>query len=193
MTKNFVFLLLLAASNLWAQNPDLPSDFLSKDFHKERRQKLREKLPANSVAVLFANPVRNRANDVDYIYHQDPDFLYLTGYHEADAVLFIFKDKQTSNNGKQYDEIIFVRPRNEKAEMWTGRRLGDAGVRDQLALNQAFNNTEFKKYNINFSSFDQVLFFDFKNDVRNDEKDSADLYDLIEQFKAKVNYQKKSK
>lgn len=183
---------LLLANHVWSQNPDLPSDFLNKSFHQERRQKLREKLPANSVAVFFANPVRNRANDVDYMYHQDPDFFYLTGYREGDAALFIFKDKQTSNNGKQYDEIIFVRPRNEQAEMWTGRRLGDLGVKDQLGLSQAFNNGEFKKYNINFSSFDQILFFDFKNDVRNDEKDSADLYDLIEQFKSKVNYQKKN-
>jgi Xaa-Pro aminopeptidase len=175
-----------------AQNPDMPTDFLSKDFHKDRRQKVREKLPPNSVAVFFANPVRNRANDVDYIYHQDPDFFYLTGYREADAVLFIFKSLQTSNNSKQYNEIIFVRPRNEKAEMWTGRRLGDAGVRDQLGLNQAFNNTEFKKYNIDFTKFEQVLFLDFKNDVRNDPADSADLYDLIEQFKMKVNYQQKN-
>src|SRR6185369_11766842 len=38
------------------------------------------------------------------------------------------------------------------------------------------------------SKFNQILFFDFKNDVRNDERDSADLYDLVEQFKAKVNY-----
>lgn len=174
------------------KNDDLPEDFLTKEFHKERRQKLREKLPANSVAVFFANPIRNRANDVDYIYHQDPDFFYLTGYREPDAVLLVFKDKQTSNNGIAYDEIIFVQPRNAQREMWTGRRLGDAGVKDRLGLEQAFNNTEFKKYNVNFSKFDQVLFFDFENDVRNVKSDSSDLYDLIEQFKAKANYPSKS-
>jgi Xaa-Pro aminopeptidase len=58
---------------------DLPSDFLGKEFHQQRRQALREKLPPNSVAILFANPVRNRSNDVDYAYHQDPNFYYLTG------------------------------------------------------------------------------------------------------------------
>jgi len=189
MRSILILYIALVACPLLAQNPDMPTDFLGKDFHKERRQQLREKLPPNAVAVFFANPIRNRANDVDYLYHQDPDFFYLTGYKEADAVLFIFKDKQTANNGTQYDEIIFVRPRNANAEMWTGRRLGDAGVKEQLGLNQSFNNGEFKKYNVDFSKFSQVLFFDFKNDVRNDEKDSADLYDLIEQFKAKVNYQ----
>src|SRR5687767_12619431 len=178
MNRFLIFILVIISLSGWAQSSaDLPEDFLSKEFHKERRTKLREKLPANSVAVFFANPVRNRANDVDYIYHQDPDFYYLTGYKEPNAVLFIFKDKQTALNGETYDEIIFVQPRNARAEMWTGRRLGDEGVQTRLGLNQAFNNTEFKKYNVNFNSFDQVLFFDFHNDVRNEEYDSADLYD----------------
>jgi Xaa-Pro aminopeptidase len=175
-----------------AQNSDMPTDFLSKDFHKGRRDLLREKLPANSVAVFFANAERNRANDVDYVYHQDPDFYYLTGYKEPNAVLFVFKDKQTSSNGAAYNEIVFVQPRNERAEMWTGRRLGDAGVKNGLGLDQAFNNSEFKKYNVEFAKFDQILFFDFKNDVRNNARDSSDLYDIIELFKGKVNYPSKN-
>jgi Xaa-Pro aminopeptidase len=176
---------------LSAQNADMPKDFLSKDWHQQRRNLLREKLPANSVAVFFSNAVRNRSNDVDYIYHQDPDFYYLTGYKEPHAVLLVFKDKQTAANGTQYTEIIFVQPRNEQAEMWTGKRLGDLGVKNQLGLSQAFNNTEFKKYSVDFSKFDQILFFDFQNDVRNDPNDSSDLFDLIEQFKIKVNYPSK--
>jgi Xaa-Pro aminopeptidase len=189
---SFLLFFILSASFVLAQNSDLPEDFLSKDWHKERRQKLREKLPANSVAVFFANAVRNRSNDVDFIYHQDPDFYYLSGYKEPDAVLFVFKDKQTANNGTQYDEIIFVQPRDAQAEMWTGRRLGDEGVKASLGLNQAFNNTEFKKYNVDFSKFAEILFFDFKNDVRDDPRDSSDLYSMIETFKVKVKYPSKA-
>ena len=183
---------IFAATGVIAQNPDLPEDFLSKEWHKERRQKLREKLPANSVAVFFANAVRNRANDVEYVYHQDPDFYYLTGYKEPDAVLFVFKDMQTANNGTQYDEIIFVQPRNAQAEMWTGRRLGDEGTKTRLGLDQSFNNTEFKKYNVDFSKFAEILFYDFRNDVRDDVRDSSDLYSMIEMFKVKVNYPSKT-
>ena len=168
----------------------LPDDFLKKEFHQERRQKLREKMPANSVAVFFANPVRNRANDVDYTYHQDPDFLYLTGYREPNAVLLVFKEKQQLN-GNAYDEIIFVQGRNERAEQWTGRRLGPGGVAETLGFKQAFNGGEFKRYPIDFSKFSQVLFHDFENDVRN-EADSADLHDLIIQFKSKAGYPEKN-
>src|SRR5687768_8497108 len=103
---SFAFSILFVVS--YAQKNNLPEDFLTQQFHKERREKLREKLPENSVAVFFANPVRNRANDVDYTYHQDPDFFYFTGYKEPHAVLFVFKEMQTANNGTAYNEIIFV-------------------------------------------------------------------------------------
>jgi Xaa-Pro aminopeptidase len=189
MNRLLIFLLTAFSIAAYGQAAeDLPADFLTKEFHKDRRDKLREKLPANSVAVFFANPVRNRANDVDYSYHQDPNFYYFTGYKEPNAVLFVFKDNQTAANGASYNEIIFVQPRDEQAELWTGRRLGDQGVKTRLGLNQAFNNTEFKKYNVDFKKFDQIIFTDFENDVRNEARDSSDLYDLIAQFKAKVNY-----
>ena len=191
--KLFLSLLTLFLSlTLHAQDNDLPNDFLSKGFHKDRREKLRTNLPENSVAVFFANAVRNRANDVDYVYHQDPDFFYLTGYKEPEAALFIFKDKQIAANGTAYNEILFVQPRNALREMWTGRRLGDQGTKDVLGFEQAFNNSEFKRYNVDFSKFDKILFFDFKNDVRDDARDSSDLYDMIIQFKAKVKYPEKN-
>ena len=75
--KNVILgLCCFAIMSTIAQNKFLPEDYLTKDFHKERREQLRKKLPKNSVAVFFANPVRNRANDVDYVYHQDPNFFY---------------------------------------------------------------------------------------------------------------------
>jgi Xaa-Pro aminopeptidase len=178
----------LIAGSLLAQPAYVPGDFLGKEWHKERRQKVREKLPPNSVAVFFANAVRNRSNDVDYVYHQDPDFYYLTGYREPHAVLLIFKEKQQGPNGTLFDEVIFVQPRNPVKEMWTGRRLGFAGVREQLGFEMAFNNTEFKDFPVDFSKFSQILFFDFYNDVRDNPDDPADLFNLIEQFKEKVGY-----
>lgn len=185
---SFFFFLFLAVSAFAQKSADLPDDFLSSEFHAGRREKVRESLPPNSVAVFFANPVRNRSNDVDYVYHQDPDFYYLTGYREPNAVLFIFKEKQTAANGQKYDEILFVQPRDAHREMWDGRRLGTDGARQLTGIAQVFTNVEFQKYDVDFSKFDQILFFDFLNDVRDDGKDPADLFDLIQQFKAKVNY-----
>lgn len=184
MKKLFTLILVMSSVCVFAQNE--PDDFLTKEFHTERRTLVREKMPDNSVAVFFANPVRNRANDVDYIYHQDPNFFYLTGYREPHAVLMIFKQQQEGPEGN-YNEIIFIQPRNAMAEMWTGRRMGITGVKEKLAFNQVFNNTDFENYNIDFSKFDKVLFYDFFNDVR-DTRAEGDLYDLIASFKRKSGY-----
>lgn len=183
--------IVISAPVVMAQD-EKPSDFLSSKFHQGRREKLRKEMPPKSVAVFFANPIRTRSNDVDYVYHQDPDFYYLTGYKEPHALLLVFKDNQIAANGAKYNEILFVQPRNPIQEMWQGRRLGDVKTKEMLGLQQVFNNREFRKYNLDFSNFDQVLFFDFKNDVRDIPADSADLFDLIEQFKLKVNYPSKS-
>ena len=63
MFRLFLFT-CFAAVCLHAQ--ELPKDYLTPEFHKERRAEVRAKMPPNSVAVFFANPIRNRANDVDY-------------------------------------------------------------------------------------------------------------------------------
>lgn len=184
--KNLSFILgLLFISSSYAQQT--PMDYLSADFHKGRRDAFRAEMPANSVAVLFANPVRNRANDVDYIYHQDPDFHYLTGYNEPHAVLLLFSEPQTAADGKVFNELIYVQQRNERAEQWNGRRLGVAGTQTKLGFEMAFNGIDFAALELNFKAFDKVMFYNFQNDYR-DGRDPADLFDLIKSFKEKVGY-----
>src|SRR3954466_7400624 len=104
------------------------TDLLSKEFHKGRRAALRDKMPGNSIAVLFANPERNRANDVDYEYHQDPNFYYLTGFNEPNSVLVIYKDAVILN-GNKVNEILYVPERDKADEIWNGRRAGTEGAK----------------------------------------------------------------
>ncbi|WP_149303582.1 aminopeptidase P family protein [Pareuzebyella sediminis] len=187
--KKIIFLLIniLGLFNIALFGQEEPTDFLPADFHKERRDAVRDMMPANSVAVFFANAQRNRANDVDYIYHQDPDFYYLTGYKEPNAVLVIFSENQKGSKGNTYNEILYVQERDPKAEQWNGKRLGVEGAKNKLGFEMALNGKEFQDAPIDYSSFDTVLFFDFKNDYR-DAQGKADLFDLIKTFKEKANY-----
>ncbi len=170
----------------FVQGQDRPEDYLPSDFHKERREALRAQMPANTVAVFFSNPIRNRANDVNYVYHQDPDFYYLTGHKEPHSALLIFKEEQNVA-GSIFDEIIFVRSHDALRELYDGQRLGKEGAKTKLAFQTALEGSDFQKFPIDFSKFDKVLFYDFKGDVRQTEE-QADLYDLIESFKDKINY-----
>lgn len=181
MFKNyFTVLLFLIVCSVNSQS--IPANILSEEFHKNKRNEVRAMLPANSVAVFFSNPIRNRSNDVNFHYHQDPNFYYLTGYREPHSLLLIF-----SNDSADANEMIFVQPRNPDAERWDGIRLGVEGVRNKLGFEHVYKNSEFNSSRIDFKKFDKVLFFDFKNDVR-DQSESSDLFALIEQFKEKTKY-----
>ncbi|TYB73752.1 MULTISPECIES: aminopeptidase P N-terminal domain-containing protein [Bizionia] len=191
--KNFIITVFTVCMTLILQAQDgLPTDYLSAEFHKSRRDALRSSMPENSVAVFFANPVRNRANDVDFIYHQDPDFYYLSGYKEPHAVLVLFSENQTNSEGVSYNELIYVQEKNPQAEQWTGKRLGIEGAKNQLGFDMAFNGSGFNESGVDYTHFDKVLFNNFNNDYRDSKRNQADLHSLIEQFKQQANYDENS-
>ncbi|EAR12843.1 proline aminopeptidase P II [Polaribacter irgensii 23-P] len=188
----FKFLIVALVMHSASSFSQIPSDFLSKEFHKDRRAALREKMPANSVAIIFANSVRNRANDVDYVFHQDPNFYYLTGYREPNAVLVLFSETQIESEETSYDEILYVQKRDVKAEQWNGKRLGVAGAKKTLGFDVALNAEDFVKSDINFKKFDRIFIEKFENDYRNSSKNSAEIYDLVFSFKEKAGYNPKN-
>ena len=88
MFRLAIIALLLNFITLYPQESKLDSQ-----FHKERRDEVRKKMPENSVAVFFSSPIRNRSNSVDFLYHQDRNFYYLTGWREPHGVLLIYKNQ----------------------------------------------------------------------------------------------------
>jgi Xaa-Pro aminopeptidase len=188
----FFAITFLLAVNLSAQparpaqeDNDLPKDYLPASFHTGRRAALRRMMPDNSVMVIFAYPTRNFSNDVDYLYHASPDMYYFSGYKEPHSILLIFKNEQTDSAGNAYPEILFVQKRNAQEEQWTGKRLGAEGAKTKLGINMSFNGEDFKNFAIDFTKFDKIIFDRFPVDVPND-RDKADLFDLIQQFKLKA-------
>ena len=176
-------LFLFLTTNIISQTP---KDYLSKEFHKERRTILRAKMPENSVTVVFSNPLRNRANDVDYVFHQDPNFYYLTGYREPNGVLVVFSDDQTDENGNFYNEILYVQKRDKRAEQWNGKRLGTEGATKELGFEMAMNAEDFVKSTVDFKKFDKVFIEKFKDDYR--DLGGADVFNLVKSFKIKAGY-----
>ena len=173
--------LLLNFITLYPQESKLDSQ-----FHKERRDEVRKKMPENSVAVFFSSPIRNRSNSVDFLYHQDRNFYYLTGWREPHGVLLIYKNQQEDEDGF-YNEKIYVRERDAYREMWDGKRKGVEGAL-KMGFDRVSSRKDFKKTNHAFSNFKSVLLFDFNNDVRDFKNDPNDLYDLKKFFREEINF-----
>jgi len=161
----------------------LPADYLTKEFHAGRRQALRDLMPANSVAVIFAYPERVFSNDVNYVYHPNPDLYYFSGYKEPDAVLFIFKDMQADGDSS-YNELFFVRHKDVQREQWTGRRLGVGGAKAKLGFKRVYNGEQFADFPVDFKKFKTILYDQLPGGVAGG--DSGSLTDLVTAFKAKA-------
>ncbi|PZX48423.1 aminopeptidase P family protein [Algoriphagus chordae] len=189
MKKIFWTLLLLVCS-LSVFSQSYFEDGLSSEWHKGRRDELRKLMPANSVAVFFNNPVKNRTNDVDYIYHPDTDFFYLTGFREPNAVLVIFSEEREVN-GNVTNEQIFLQNRDPRAEMWNGKRLGTEGMKSELGFKDAILNSEFAaKSGINLQDFDKILTFSLSEGIE-ESSTNQPLIQMVDEFKTATAYPEK--
>lgn len=165
---------------------DIPQDYLNDEFHKSRREALRASMPENSVAVFFANPVRNRANDVSYVYHQDPNFFYLTGLKDPHSVLIIFSEDQ-EEDGNTFNETLYIYERGERAKRYLGESTGVKGAKEELGFTHVYPAQDFIDKPVDFSKFDKVLFREIGTDVRKSGREQPNLYALIAQFQTSVN------
>jgi Xaa-Pro aminopeptidase len=185
--KKTIWTLLLLVFSLTAFAQSYFKDGLNSEWHKGRRNELRKLMPANSVAVFFNNPVKNQTNDVDYIYHPNTDFFYLTGFREPNAVLVLFSENREVN-GKISDELIFLQNRDPRAEMWNGKRLGVEGIMSELGFEDALLNSEFgTKSGVNLNDFDKILTFSLSEGIE-ESSTNLPLIKMVDEFKAATDY-----
>ncbi|KAJ9640374.1 aminopeptidase [Coniosporium tulheliwenetii] len=95
------------------------------EYH-QRRAKLAGALPPNSIAILAASDIKYRSGAVFYEFHQDPDFFYLTGFKEPQALAVIEK----TGADEEHAFHLYVRAKDSKAELWDGARSGVQAAQD---------------------------------------------------------------
>ena len=171
-----VFFLVLMSVAAQAQWDDI--DRLPKEFHQKNREALRALLPEKSAAVFFANSVRNRSNDVDFQFSQNPNFYYLTGYLEPNAALIILKEPRIFD-GVSTNEILFVQDRNPSSEIWTGKRLGVDGAKQMLGFKCVYKGIDLQDFGLNWSSLNEVMVL-YPSQPNRSALSNAELGDLVD-------------
>jgi Xaa-Pro aminopeptidase len=99
---------------------------------KQRRRKLMAQMGTNSIALLTSAPSRVRNNDAEYLYRQDSDFYYLTGFTEDDAILALIPGR------KQGEAVLFCQAKDKQKELWTGKLMGPDAVREEMGIDEAY-------------------------------------------------------
>ena len=95
---------------------------ISRAEYARRRKHLMAMMDKDSIAIVPAANECTRSRDTEYVFRQDSDFLYLTGFNEPDAVLVLIPGRRAGQ------VIIFCRDRDPEMELWHGRRAGPEGV-----------------------------------------------------------------
>ena len=90
-----------------------------------------EAIGRDAVAIIPAAHEVTRSYDTEFKFHQDPDFFYLTGFPEHDAVAVI------DPSSKKNKFTLFVRPRDPLMETWYGRREGVDGAKKNYGVDKA--------------------------------------------------------
>ncbi len=97
-----------------------------------------EQIGKDAVAIIPAAHEQTRSYDTEFKFHQDPDFYYLTGFPEPDAIAVI------APGNKKAPFTLFVRPRDPLMETWYGRREGVDGAKKNFGANKAFPIEKFE-------------------------------------------------
>ncbi|MEH6470685.1 MAG: Xaa-Pro aminopeptidase [Halopseudomonas sp.] len=108
-------------------------DPLPPSEYRSRRQQLLAQLAPCSAVLLPAAALRYRNRDAEYAFRQNSDFLYLSGFDEADALMLLLK-----NALEEVESILFVLSRDPAQEVWTGYRAGPEGAVEQFGFDRAF-------------------------------------------------------
>src|SRR5258708_2767627 len=104
-----------------------------------RRKRVVERVGGGGSAIWVSAPIAVRSGDVEFIYRQDSDFYYLTGFAEPESVAVF------SPGHPDGEFAMFVRPRDRERETWTGRRAGIEGAMIDYGADKAYVIDELEK------------------------------------------------
>jgi len=117
----------------------------------------------DAVAIIPAAHEATRSYDTEFKFHQDPDFFYLTGFPEPDAIAVI------APANKKAPFTLFVRPRDPLMETWYGRREGTDGAVKNYGADKAFPIEKFESELAKILNGNEKLYFRFGVDGKLDQ------------------------
>ncbi|MGF1479134.1 MAG: aminopeptidase P N-terminal domain-containing protein [Cyanophyceae cyanobacterium] len=103
--------------------------------YRDRREQLMAKI-GRGTAIFRSAPMAVMHNDVEYVFRQDSDFFYLTGFNEAEAVAVL------APHHEEHRFVLFVQPKDLEKETWTGYRVGVEAAKERFGADEAYPITD---------------------------------------------------
>ncbi|MEH1783173.1 MAG: aminopeptidase P N-terminal domain-containing protein [Nostoc sp.] len=103
--------------------------------YRRRREQLMAKI-GDGTAIFRSAPMAVMHNDVEYVYRQDSDFFYLTGFNEPQAVAVL------APHHTEHRFVLFVQPKDREKEVWTGYLCGVDAAKEIYDADEAYPISE---------------------------------------------------
>ncbi len=126
-------------------------------MQSEYRQRRSAVLKAigQGTAIFCSAPTAVMHNDVDYLYRQDSDFFYLTGFDEPNAVAVL------APSHAEHKFVLFVQPKDKEKETWSGYRTGVEAAKEKYGADEAYSIDELGKKLVEYVCTAPRLYYHF--------------------------------
>jgi Xaa-Pro aminopeptidase len=115
------------------------------------------------------------AKECRHRYRQDSNFFYLTGFKEPESICVLAPDYP------EHKFVLFVRPRDREKEIWTGKRAGVEGAKEEYGADAAYSladlDEELPKY---FENVEKIYYT-----MGSDENLDGGIMGLLKRFRGK--------
>ena len=123
----------------------------------KRRARLLRRIGNDGILFLSAAQQRKFSNDVEYVYRQDNNLFYVTGWDEDDAIAVLIP------NHDQGDYLLFCRQSSESEMIWQGSRVGLRDAVKKFNAKKSYSIDDFPNYIASLLSGRKKVYVDFSD------------------------------
>ncbi len=124
---------------------------------KRRSETILKQMKNESVMILFSAKHKIRSNDTQYVYRQNSNFYYLSGFLEDNSALVLIKAD------KKEKILLFVQPKDKFMELWHGKRLGIKTTKKLFVVDDVYDIQSFDKRLKQILKNKKAIYFNLKN------------------------------
>ena len=136
---------------------------ISSAEYRQRRDRLMAEV-GQGTAIFASAPQAVMHNDVEYVFRQDSDFYYLTGFNEPEAIAVF------APHHEEHQFILFVQPKDLEKETWTGIRYGVEGAQEMLGADIAYPIEELDEHLPKYLDKADQIFYHLGRDEKINQK-----------------------
>ncbi len=125
--------------------------------YRQRRQAVLKAI-GQGTAIFCSAPTAVMHNDVDYLYRQDSNFFYLTGFNEPNAVAVL------APSHEEHKFVLFVQPKDKEKETWSGYRTGVEDAKAKYGADEAYPIEQLNEKLMEYVAIAPRLYYHFGQD-----------------------------